>query len=148
MDFNLTSQLEFWIFLTFLLMVGIQFFYLGFFYLRFLLHKIESLPSGVALPPLSVIVAARNESENLYELIPLLLEQEYPQFEIIVVNNQSLDDSKWLLKAYQRQYPNIHVVELEKNNHMRPGKKLPLTLAVRAANYDHFVFTEIGRAHV
>lgn len=142
MDFNLTSQPEFWIFLTFLLMVGIQFFYLGFFYVRFLLHKTESLPTGVAVPPLSVIVAARNESENLYELIPLLLEQEYPQFEIIVVNNQSLDDSKWLLKAYQRQYPNIYVVELEKNNHMRPGKKLPLTLAVRAANFDHFVFTD------
>ena len=104
--------------------------------------KASTIEHSDNLPPLSVIVAARNESENLYELIPLILEQDYPTFEIIVVNNQSMDDSKWLLKAYQRQFKNIYVVELEKNQHMRPGKKLPLTLAVRAANYDHFVFTD------
>lgn len=120
----------------------IQFGYLLFIHLRFLLVKPNIQVNTTMLPPLSVIVAARNESENLYELIPLLLEQDYPTYEIIVVNNQSMDDSKWLLKAYQRQFPNLHVVELEKNQHLRPGKKLPLTLAVRAANYDHFVFTD------
>ena len=120
----------------------LQFAYLLFIHLRFLLFKPKELIPNQEFPPLSVIVAARNESENLYELIPLILEQEYPNFEIIVVNNQSMDDSKWLLKAYQRQYSNLHVVELEKNHHLRPGKKLPLTLAVRAASFDHFVFTD------
>ena len=131
-----------WLFMAFIAFWIIQFAYLLFIHLRFLLVKPKEIPQTLALPPLSVIVAARNESENLYELIPLILEQDYPSFEVIVVNNQSMDDSKWLLKAYQRQYPNLHVVELEKNHHLRPGKKLPLTLAVRAASFDHFVFTD------
>lgn len=136
---------ESWIFvalLIFLSAFGIQGLYLIFIYRRFLFHVPVPPKNEEHLPPLSVIVAAKNESENLYELIPKLLEQDYPSFEIIVVNNQSLDDSKWLLKAYQRQFPNIYVVELEKNQHLRPGKKLPLTLAVRAAHFDHFVFTD------
>ena len=131
-----------WLFMAFIAFWIIQFAYLLFIHLRFLRVKPKEIPQTLALPPLSVIVAARNESENLYELIPLILEQDYPSFEVIVVNNQSMDDSKWLLKAYQRQYPNLHVVELEKNHHLRPGKKLPLTLAVRAASFDHFVFTD------
>lgn len=131
-----------WLFMAFIAFWIIQFAYLLFIHLRFLRVKPKEISQTLALPPLSVIVAARNESENLYELIPLILEQDYPSFEVIVVNNQSMDDSKWLLKAYQRQYPNLHVVELEKNQHLRPGKKLPLTLAVRAASFDHFVFTD------
>lgn len=131
-----------WVLIAFMASWIIQFFYLLFIHIRFLRFKPKEISQAAALPPLSVIVAARNESENLYELIPLILEQEYPSFEIIVVNNQSLDDSKWLLKAYQQQFPNLHVVELEKNHHLRPGKKLPLTLAVRAARFDHFVFTD------
>ena len=64
----------------------VQFAYLLFIHLRFLLFKPKELIPNAEFPPLSVIVAARNESENLYELIPLILEQEYPNFEIIVVN--------------------------------------------------------------
>jgi len=131
-----------WLFMVFIASWFMQFAYLIFIHLRFLHFKPKEISQTDALPPLSVIVAARNESENLSELIPLILEQDYPSFEVIVVNNQSMDDSKWLLKAYQRQYPNLHVVELEKNHHLRPGKKLPLTLAVRAASFDHFVFTD------
>jgi cellulose synthase/poly-beta-1,6-N-acetylglucosamine synthase-like glycosyltransferase len=140
-SFNM-SGINQWIFILFIGAWGIQFAYLLFIHLRFILFRSSPIDTKGQFPPLSVIVAARNESENLYELIPLILEQDYPNFEIIVVNNQSMDDSKWLLKAYQRQYPNIHVVELEKNQHLRPGKKLPLTLAVRAANFDHFIFTD------
>jgi cellulose synthase/poly-beta-1,6-N-acetylglucosamine synthase-like glycosyltransferase len=140
-SFNM-SGINQWIFILFIGAWGIQFAYLVFIHLRFILFRSSPIDPNGQYPPLSVIVAARNESENLYELIPLILEQDYPNFEIIVVNNQSMDDSKWLLKAYQRQYPNIHVVELEKNQHLRPGKKLPLTLAVRAANFDHFIFTD------
>ena len=104
-----------WLFMVFIASWFMQFAYLLFIHLRFLRVKPKEISHRDALPPLSVIVAARNESENLHELIPLILEQDYPSFEVIVVNNQSMDDSKWLLKAYQRQYPNLHVVELEKN---------------------------------
>ena len=134
------SDVYWYIFLVFLSSAGLQLLYLVFFNLRFLFYK--SIESNPTLPPVSIIVAARNESENLYELIPILIEQDYPSFEIIVVNNQSFDDSRWLLMAFQRQYPKLKIVELEKSKHLRSGKKLPLTLAIRAAQYDHFVFTD------
>ena len=122
------SDVYWYIFLVFLSSAGLQLLYLVFFNLRFLFHK--SIESNPTLPPVSIIVAARNESENLYELIPILIEQDYPSFEIIVVNNQSFDDSRWLLMAFQRQYPKLKIVELEKSKHLRSGKKLPLTLAI------------------
>lgn len=126
--------------LVFIVAAGIQLLYVLFFNVKLLLHKTEE--GSASLPPVSVIVAARNESENLYELIPILIEQDYPAFEIVVVNNQSFDDSRWLLMAFQRQFPTLKIVELEKSKHLRVGKKLPLTLAIRAAQYDHFVFTD------
>jgi cellulose synthase/poly-beta-1,6-N-acetylglucosamine synthase-like glycosyltransferase len=57
----------------------------------------ESPSKGV-----SVILAARNEAENLLQNLPLLLEQDHPNFEVIVVNHQSTDDTFYLLNAMQR----------------------------------------------
>ncbi|MFM7663925.1 MAG: glycosyltransferase [Bacteroidota bacterium] len=123
--------------------LGLHGAYVVFFYARFLRIKTVVSEDPVAdFPPLSVLIAARNESENLYELLPKVIEQDYPCFEVVVVNNQSTDESLWLLKAYERQFPNIKIVQLEKSRHLRPGKKLPLTLAIKAAKYDHFVFTD------
>jgi len=117
--------------------------YIIFVYVRFLRFKtVSELAQDADLPPLSVLIAARNESENLYELLPKVMEQDYPCFEVVVVNNQSTDESIWLLKAYEHQFPNLRIVQLEKSQHIRPGKKLPLTLAVKAAKFDHFVFTD------
>ena len=47
-----------------------------------------------AQPPVSIIVCAKNEVENLAEFLPLILEQEYPKYEVIVINDGSKDDSK------------------------------------------------------
>ena len=112
------------------------------FYGRFAVYRTVKTTEESNSLPVSVIIAARNESENLYELLPRILEQNYPIFEVVVVNNQSTDESIWLLKAYQRQFPNLKVVQIEKSRHLRAGKKLPLTLAIKAAKYDHFVFTD------
>jgi len=92
--------------------------------------------------PISVIIAARNESDNLYENLPLILQQDYPQFEVIVVNNQSVDDSMYLLSAYQQQYPHLHVIDVAKSKHLLPGKKLPITLGVKGAKYEHLLLTD------
>ncbi|MES2800677.1 MAG: glycosyltransferase [Bacteroidota bacterium] len=95
-----------------------------------------------ALPPITVIIAARNESDNLFENLPFILQQNYPEFEVIVINNQSIDDSFYLLKAYQQQYPNLRFIEVEKSKHLRQGKKLPITLGIKGAKYDHLVLTD------
>lgn len=104
--------------------------------------KKESNSSADSLPPISLIIAARNESDNLYENLPFILTQDYPQFEVIVINNQSVDDSSQLLRAFQNEYPNLHVIEVERNPHLRPGKKLSITIGIKGAKYDHFILTD------
>jgi glycosyltransferase involved in cell wall biosynthesis len=130
------------IFIVFCSFVLIQFLYVFFIHRKLAFYKEVPAPTASKLPPVSIIIAARNESDNLYENLPSILSQDYPEFEVIVVNNQSIDDSGWLLTAFCQQFPNLRVVELGRNKHLRPGKKLPITLAIKAAKYEHFVLTD------
>jgi cellulose synthase/poly-beta-1,6-N-acetylglucosamine synthase-like glycosyltransferase len=129
------------IFLIFLFFVAIQLSYVVFIFLRLAFFK-EKKSVASTLMPISIIIAARNESDNLYDNLPFILTQDYPEFEVIIVNNQSVDDSAWLLKALCIQHKNLKVVEIAKNKHLLPGKKLPITLGVKAAKYEKMVFTD------
>lgn len=93
-------------------------------------------------PPISIIISARNESDNLYENLPSVLEQEYPNFEVIVVNHQSIDESYNILNAYAQKFTNLRVIEVERSQHLKPGKKLPLTIGIKGAKFEHLVFTD------
>ncbi|MFM7472342.1 MAG: glycosyltransferase, partial [Crocinitomicaceae bacterium] len=93
-------------FIAFSLFVLIQLFYLFFIQVR-LAYYSPAPKSAPSYMPVSIIIAARNESDNLYENLPIILSQDYPEFEVIVVNNQSIDDSSWLLTACSRQFPNL-----------------------------------------
>ena len=129
------------IFLIFFFFVAIQLSYVVFIFLRLAFFK-EKKPVASTLMPISIIIAARNESDNLYDNLPFILTQDYPEFEVIIVNNQSVDESAWLLKALCLQHKNLKVVEIGKNKHLLPGKKLPITLGVKAAKYERMVFTD------
>ena len=129
------------IFLIFFFFVAIQLSYVVFIFLRLAFFK-EKKPVASTLLPISIIIAARNESDNLYDNLPFILTQDYPEFEVIIVNNQSVDESAWLLKALCLQHKNLKVVEIGKNKHLLPGKKLPITLGVKAAKYERMVFTD------
>jgi len=93
-------------------------------------------------PPVSVLISARNEADNLYENLPAILDQDYHNFEVIVINHQSIDESYTILNAYSQQYPNLRVIEVERSQHLKPGKKLPLTLGIKGAKYEHLFFTD------
>lgn len=116
--------------------------YTFFIYGKLAFYKEKPVLNDASLPPVSIIIAARNESDNLYENLPYLLQQHYPQFEVIVINHQSIDDSAHLLNAYTRQYPNLRVIEVTRSPHLKPGKKLPLTLGIKGARYEHLLFTD------
>ena len=123
------------LFLIFCGAVFVQLLYLFVFHLRLLIHKPKQKSKN--LPPVSVIVCARNEEDNLATHLPQLLEQNYPRFEVIVVNDQSMDDSVHILRALQEKYANLRVIELKKNKHSKFGKKLPLTIGIKGANYPY-----------
>lgn len=122
-------------------MVFFQFLYTFIYYARLAFYK-EKKDLSKELPPLSVIIAARNEADNIYENLPFILTQDYPKFEVIVVVNQSIDESKYILDAYQQQYKNLKFTIVEKNKHLRPGKKLSLSIGIKAAKYEHLVMTD------
>lgn len=91
----------------------------------------------------SIIVVARNEHDNLTRLLPILLEQNYPaEYEIIVADDNSTDDTFWLLKTAAQAFEHLKVVTV---NHTPAGihpKKYAITLAVKAARYEKLILTD------
>jgi len=77
-------------FLIFCGAVFIQLMYIFFFYVKLIRHKKKEV--NTKLPGLTVIVCARNEEDNLFKNLPAILNQDYPEFEVIVVNDQSADE--------------------------------------------------------
>ncbi len=120
--------------------VLVQLFYTLFFYLRLLLHKPKNSPT--TLPPVSVVICARNESENLMNFIPVIMEQDYPKFEVIVVNDSSWDDSEDILKALQVRFSNLKVLRLNEDLHRMTGKKFALTMGIKGAAHERLLLTD------
>ncbi len=138
--FDTSTALLFWIFTGF---VFFQLLYSFLFFGRLAFRKTNEPESGFTYPSVSIIIAARNEADNLFENLPKILAQDYPvAFEVVVVNHQSIDESNHLLRALQREHPNLIVLEVEKSKHLRPSKKLPLTLGIKKANYEHLILTD------
>ena len=97
---------------------------------------------GRELPPLSVVICARNESENLRRNLPAILKQDYPDFEVIVINDGSTDESEDLLSELEEEYPNLYHSFTPDSARYISRKKLALTLGIKASKYDWLVFTE------
>lgn len=93
-------------------------------------------------PPVSVIVYAKNESENLRKHLPALLAQEYPVFEVIVINDGSTDESDQVLKTLENEYKQLYHTYIPENARYLSRKKLSLTIGIKAAKYDLLLFTE------
>jgi glycosyltransferase involved in cell wall biosynthesis len=92
--------------------------------------------------PVSIIVCAHDEEENLKELIPLLLSQDYHQFEVIVVNDRSNDNTfDWLIAETKKDH-RLRMVHVNRLPDHVTGKKYAITLGVRAATFDWLLFTD------
>lgn len=90
----------------------------------------------------SVIVCAKNEAENLKQLVPLIANQDFPKFEIILVNDASIDDSLEVMEDFAKKYENIKIVDVENNEAFWANKKYALTLGIKAAKHDFLLFTD------
>lgn len=92
--------------------------------------------------PVSVIISARNEAENLEKNLPKILDQQYAEFEVIVVNDCSVDDSHYLLERMQDQYPHLKIVTVTESRQFKTGKKFALSMGIKAAKYSNMLFTD------
>jgi len=121
--------------------VFIQLFYFLFFYLRLAFHK-EKGESEIQNRPVSIIVCSKNEEKNLRRIIPEIMDQDYPDFQLVVVDDQSWDGSPGILSTFKLTYPDLHVVELRENKVRMQGKKFALSMGIRAAKYDQLLLTD------
>jgi glycosyltransferase involved in cell wall biosynthesis len=108
---------------------------------RFSFNK-KKLSGNIDTHPVSVIVVARNEYHNLSRNLPLILEQDYPDFEVVVVNDNSDDDSADLLKSFSDNYKHLNVFTISSNLNFFKGKKFPLALGIKAAKNEILLLTD------
>ena len=97
---------------------------------------------GDKLPPVSVIICARNEGENLKQFLPKILTQDYPDFEVIVVNDCSEDDTLMILAEMELTYKNLRHTSIEIDRKFSHGKKLAVTVGLKSAKNEHVVLTD------
>lgn len=111
-------------------------------YGRFVFRK-EKKPVPVDdLPPVSVVLTARDESHLLIKSLPVLLSQDYPNYEVVVVNDNSIDETADLVNEFKNNYTNLHYVDLTSSISNIRGRKFPLALGIKAANNEIVVLTD------
>lgn len=98
--------------------------------------------NNLVQPGVSVIVCAHNEAANLNTYLLSLLEQKYPEFEVIVVDDGSEDITQEVLAQYAIRYSRLHLTFVPHEARVQSSKKLALTLAAKAAQYDYLLLTD------
>jgi len=125
--------------LVFFAAIGIQIVYFLLFIVAFNRKKEHAPPQPL---PVSVIVCAHDEVENLNELIPLLLAQQHPSFEIIIVNDRSNDNTFDMLLAEAGKDHRLRMVHVNRTPPHVDNKKYALTLGIKAARYEWILLTD------
>lgn len=92
--------------------------------------------------PISVIVCAKNEEENVKKFVPLLLNQDYPAFEVVLIDDSSSDTTLELFEEFERNDPRVKLVKVVNNEAFWGNKKYALTLGIKAASFEHLLFTD------
>ena len=131
--------------LYFLIGVGslviLSWFYHFFVFFRVSPPKVEQSANPNKFP-LSLVVCARNAQEDLEKNIPLWLGQDYPNFELIIVDDCSTDESSRFITEMAKTDERIKYILLDPNKIKSEGKKLALTLGIKKASHEHLVLTD------
>ena len=107
-------------------------------------YSSSSKKSAVSYPEegVTVLVTARNKYQYLKVLIPKLFEQDYPKFDVLIVNDQSTDRTKRLLEDLLIKYPKLRSVTIKYTPKHLTAKKFALTLGFKVAKNDVILLTE------
>ena len=126
--------------------VLVQLFYVAYFFRPFARRAPEAAADapGDDTAPVSVVVCARNELDNLRRLLPLLLQQDYPAgFEIVLVDDRSHDDTYLYAQQLAQYYPGkVRLVTVGSTPDGFAPKKYALTLGIKAARHVRLLFTD------
>lgn len=130
------------IFYCFAAATTIQVFYYLWFFSRIAFYKPRPKPKSQQ-HPVSVIICARDEDENLARNLPGVLVQNYPSsYEVVAVNDNSLDDSKYILQELKKTFKSLQVIELTQEAKLISGKKYPLSIGIKESRHEVLLLTD------
>jgi len=130
------------IFACFCVVSAIQLFYYLFFFRKLAFYK-PPAKSASQEYPLSVIICARDEASNIARNLPGILVQQYrTTHEVIVVNDNSTDETKYLLKEFKKSFKDLNTIPLTQEAKMIPGKKFPLSMGIKSAKHEIVLLTD------
>src|SRR5438105_8597492 len=130
------------VFYIFCLLALIQLFYYSFFYSRVAVYQPKEKEQSQQ-HPVSVIICARDEDENIARNLPGVLVQKYATtHEVIVVNDNSVDDSKYILEELQKTFKFLQIVDLKQEAKLISGKKYPLSIGIKEAKHEIVLLTD------
>lgn len=92
--------------------------------------------------PISVILTAHNQADALRRNLPAILEQEYDEFEVVVVNDASTDDTEDVLTQLELAYPHLRHTFTPADARYVSHKRLSLTLGIKSARHEWLLLTE------
>ncbi len=104
--------------------------------------KDTSLEFSEEKPPVSIIICARNEDDNLTEFLPKILVQDYPEFEVVVVNDCSSDNTENVIDEFAKIFPNLKKVTIKEDEYYKHGKKFAIMVGIKGAKHNHLLFTD------
>ena len=104
--------------------------------------KTNSLEQSITKEPVSIIICARNEDDNLTEFLPKILVQDYPEFEVIVVNDCSLDNTENVIDEFAKIFPNLKKVTIKEDDYYKHGKKYAVLIGIKGTKYNNLLFTD------
>lgn len=136
--------------LTLLLLLFIFSFIVQLIYWIFLFSKLVNFKSPTKITqigaryeqPVSIIICARNEAQNLEKNLPRILNQNYRSFEVVVVNDNSNDTTYNVLIKYKNIYSNLQIINLDAKPLGMVGKKFPLKVGIESSKYATLLLTD------
>lgn len=128
------------VFYTFIIIIIIQLIYFSFIFSKFAFAKSKN-PTHKKIA-VSVIICAKNEANNLKQFLPYILEQDYFNFEIVLINDASHDNTLNIIEDFAKKNSKIKIVNVVNNEAFWGNKKYALTLGIKASSNDYLLFTD------
>ncbi len=116
----------------------------GYFINLFPLAFYKNIPpaSNAIYQPVSIVICAKNEDENLTEFLPKVMSQDYPEFEVVVVNDCSFDNTENVIDEFASIFPNLKKVTIKEDGYYKHGKKFALLVGIKGTKYNQLLLTD------
>jgi glycosyltransferase involved in cell wall biosynthesis len=128
------------LFYIFVVVFCVQLFFYGYVFSR--VKQKNRVPNSFEGPSISVIVCAKNEAKNLNQFLPFILDQDYPNFELVLITDSSNDNTLKVMERFKANHSNIKIVNVKNVETFWGSKKYALTLGIKAATHNHLLFTD------